>query len=140
LRRGLDFDPHPASPLVRGRGKNAMTTIYNILKLKERRANLRTVQTPQEILLWSRLRREQLSFKFRRQHSIGGYIADFYCPSKKLVIEIDGSQHFTNKEYDEIRSKYLEGLGIKVIRFTNADINTNINGVIENIIKELNHA
>lgn len=117
-----------------------MTTIYNILKLKERRANLRTVQTPQEILLWSRLRREQLSFKFRRQHSIGGYIADFYCPSKKLVIEIDGSQHFTNKEYDEIRSKYLEGLGIKVIRFTNADINTNINGVIENIIKELNHA
>lgn len=114
-----------------------MTTIYNILKLKERRVTLRTAQTPQEILLWSRLRREQLGFKFRRQHSIGGYIADFYCPSIKLVIEIDGSQHFKNTEYDKIRSKYLEGLGIKVIRFTNAEINTNMNGVIENIIKEL---
>jgi len=114
-----------------------MTTVYNILKLKERRVALRTNQTPQEILLWSRLRREQLGFKFRRQHSIGGYIADFYCPIKKLAIEIDGSQHFINKGYDDIRSKYLEGLNIKVVRFTNADINTNMNGVIDIIIKEL---
>jgi very-short-patch-repair endonuclease len=114
-----------------------MTTVYNILKLKERRVILRTKQTPQEILLWSRLRREQLGFKFRRQHSIGGFIADFYCPSKKLVIEIDGSQHFTNKEYDENRSNYFKGLNIKVLRFTNAEINTNMNGVIERIISEL---
>ncbi len=115
-----------------------MTIVYNILKLKERRVNLRTTQTPQEVLLWSRLRREQLGFKFRRQHSIGGYIVDFYCPLKKLVIEIDGSQHFGNKEYDEIRSKYLEGLDIKVIRFTNAEINTNMSGVIDKIMNELN--
>jgi len=71
-----------------------MTVVYNILKLKDRKIDLRNKQTPQEIILWSRLRREQLGSKFRRQHSIGGYIADFYCPSKKLVIEIDGSQHF----------------------------------------------
>ena len=115
-----------------------MTIVYNILKLKERRVNLRTTQTPQEVLLWSRLRREQLGFKFRRQHSIGGYIVDFYCPLKKLVIEIDGSQHFGNKEYHEIRSKYLEGLDIKVIRFTNAEINTNMSGVIDKIMNELN--
>jgi very-short-patch-repair endonuclease len=71
-----------------------MTTVYNILKLKDRRSDLRTNQTPQEVLLWSRIRREQLNFKFRRQHSIGGYIVDFYCPMKRLVIEIDGSHHF----------------------------------------------
>ena len=116
-----------------------MTVVYNILKLKERRSNLRTNQTPQEILLWSRLRREQLVFKFRRQHSIGGYIADFYCPVKKLVVEIDGSQHFEkeSKEYDSTRSNYFKGLSIKVLRFTNSEINTNINGVLEKIIKVL---
>lgn len=117
-----------------------MTTVYNILKLKDRRIDLRNKQTSQEILLWSRLRREQLGFKFRRQHSIGGYITDFYCPVKKLVVEIDGSQHLGKeaKEYDDARSSYFEGLDIKVLRFTNAEINTNINGVIENIMNELN--
>jgi very-short-patch-repair endonuclease len=117
-----------------------MTVIYNILKLKDRRADLRINQTPQEILLWSRLRREQLGFKFRRQHSIGGYVADFYCPVRKLVIEIDGSQHFKKdiKEYDSVRSNYFEGLDIKVLRFTNADINTNMKSVVENIMNELN--
>jgi len=118
-----------------------MTIVYNILKLKGRRVDLRTKQTPQEVLLWSRLRREQLGCKFRRQHSIGGYIVDFYCPAKKLIIEIDGSQHFEkdNREYDKIRSSYFEGLDIKVLRFTNAEINTNINGVLLRIITKLNN-
>ena len=117
-----------------------MTTIYNILKLKDRRVDLRKKQTPQEVILWSRLRREQLGFKFRRQHSIGGYITDFYCPTKKLVIEIDGSQHFEkeNKEYDKIRSSYFEGLDIKVLRFTNTEINTNMGGVLLRIVNKLN--
>jgi len=116
-----------------------MTIVYNILKLKDRRVDLRTNQTPQEILLWSRLRREQLGVKFRRQHSIGGYVVDFYCPSKKLVIEIDGSQHFGKEaiKYDEIRTRYFEGLDIKVLRFTNAEINTNMNGVLLKIADEL---
>jgi len=116
-----------------------MTVVYNILKLKERRVDLRNDQTPQEILLWSRLRREQLGFKFRRQHSIGGYIVDFYCPAKKLVIEIDGSQHFEkeSKEYDNIRTHYFKGLDIKVLRFTNAEINTNIEGAIQKIFSKL---
>ena len=117
-----------------------MTIVYNILKLKERRVDLRNNQTPQEILLWSRLRREQLGFKFRRQHSVGGYVVDFYCPFKKLVIEIDGSQHFEKEatEYDDVRSNYFAGLDIKVLRFTNAEINININSVVENIFNELN--
>ena len=116
-----------------------MTVVYNILKLKDRRIELRDAQTPEETLLWSRLRREQLGFKFRRQHSIGGYIADFYCPSKKLIIEIDGPQHFKkeNKEYDEIRSKFFEGLNIKVLRFTNAEIATETEKVVRKIKKEL---
>lgn len=116
-----------------------MTIVYNILKLKDRRVDLRKNQTPQEILLWSRLRREQLGLKWRRQHSIGGYIVDFYCPMKKLVIEIDGSQHFGRdaKEYDKARSNYFKGLDIKVLRFTNGDINTNIDSVLESIMKKL---
>ncbi len=116
-----------------------MTLVYNILKLKDRRVDLRTNQTPQEILLWLRLRREQLGVKFRRQHSVGGYITDFYCPSKKLVIEIDGSQHFEkeNMEYDKVRSEYFEGLNIKVLRFTNSEINTNMDGVLLKILSEL---
>lgn len=119
---------------------NIMKTINNIKKFYNRRKDLRNNSTPQEILLWLQLKNSQLGFKFRRQHSVGGYIADFYCPIKKLVIEIDGSQHFSNQEYDDTRSKYLKGLEIKVIRFTNAEINTNMNGVINSIIKELTNA
>jgi len=114
-----------------------MKTVHNIKKLFYRRKELRNNSTPQEILLWLQLNNSNLGFKFRRQHSIGGYIADFYCPSKKLIIEIDGSQHFTNIEYDEIRSKYFNGLGIKVLRFTNGEINTNMNGVLLKIRSEI---
>ena len=117
-----------------------MTILYNILKLKERRIDLRSNQTPHEILLWSKLRREQLGFKFRRQHSIGGYIADFYCPARRLVIEVDGPYHFKseNKEYDKIRDSYLDGASIQVLRFTNSEISNNIEEVIQKIISKLN--
>ncbi len=100
---------------------------------------MRTKQTPQEILLWSRLRLEQLGVKFRRQHSVGGYITDFYCPQRKLIIEIDGSQHFEKdaKEYDKARSDYFIGLGLKILRFTNSEINTNMDGVLMMIKTEL---
>ena len=116
-----------------------MKVIYNISKLYPRRKELRNNATPQEILLWSKLKNSQLNFKFRRQHSIAGYIVDFYCPAKKLVIEIDGSQHFQKEAaiYDNTRTKLFEGLGIKVIRFTNADINVNIEGVLLKIRSEL---
>jgi very-short-patch-repair endonuclease len=113
-----------------------MKTIYNIKKLFERRKELRNNSTPEEILLWSKLKNSQINLKFRRQHSIGGYIVDFYCPTKRLVIEIDGSQHFTrdNQEYDKIRTYFFEGLDIKVLRFTNTEINTNIEEVLQKII------
>ncbi len=116
-----------------------MKTINNIKNLYSRRKELRNNSTPQEILLWNKLKNSQLNFKFRRQHSIGGYIVDFYCPSKKIVIEVDGSQHFKKEavEYHEIRSNYLEGLNIKVLRFTNTEINNNIKGVLLKIKNEL---
>jgi len=116
-----------------------MTTVHNILKLKDRRIGLRSNQTSEEIVLWSRLRRKQLGFRFRRQHSIGGYIADFYCPAKDLVIEIDGSQHFGKdaREYDNIRSFYFEGVNLKVLRFTNREIHNNIDSVVSKITSEL---
>ena len=116
-----------------------MKIVNNISALFERRKALRNNATPEEILLWLQLKHSQTGFKFRRQHSIGGYIADFYCPVKRLVIEIDGPQHFTkeNIEYDKIRSKFFEGLDIKVIRFTNLEVATETSKVIQGIKKVL---
>jgi very-short-patch-repair endonuclease len=82
-----------------GWSKNAMR-VYNIPEKKMARRLLRNNATPQEIILWSRLRKNRLGSKFRRQHSIGPYIADFYCPEKTLIIEIDGSQHNLHVDYD----------------------------------------
>jgi very-short-patch-repair endonuclease len=78
-----------------------------------------------ERILWKKLRnRAFLDLKFRRQHSIGKYIADFYCEELKLIIEIDGATHSTEKEvgYDSERQKYLESLGLNVKRYTNTDV------------------
>jgi very-short-patch-repair endonuclease len=95
--------------------------------------------TPQEIILWSRLRKSQLGFKFRRQHSIGKYIVDFCCPSKKLIIEVDGGQHdeTNQRAYDESRTKYFESLGFRVVRFWDNDVNNNLSSVIAEIINNL---
>jgi len=116
-----------------------MKRINNISKLYSRRKDLRNNSTPQEIILWSKLKNSQIGFKFRRQHSIGGYIVDFYCPSKKIIIEIDGSQHFTKDsiEYDKRRTSFFKGLDLRVLRFDNNDINKNIDGVILNIKLEI---
>lgn len=116
-----------------------MQPVNNIKILRERRKELRNKSTPEEILLWLKLKNSQTGFKFRRQHSIGGYIADFYCPAKKLVIELDGPQHFKkeNREYDAIRSKFFEGLNIKVLRFTNKEIATETQKILNKITTSL---
>ena len=97
---------------------------------------MRKNATPQEIILWSRLKSKQLGCKFRRQHSIGRYIVDFYCPEHKLIIEIDGSQHKSEEacKYDKERTEYLEKLGLQVIRFWNNEINNNLEGTILKIL------
>jgi very-short-patch-repair endonuclease len=116
-----------------------MPIIHNQKETLSKRRILRRASTPQEIILWSRLRSNQTGFKFRRQHGVGKYILDFYCSEKGLAIEIDGSQHFKNDavEYDNRRTQFLESLGIRVLRFTNTDVNANIEGVLMKIISEL---
>lgn len=113
-----------------------MTEIYNKLELKDRRRNLRRNQTEAEKLLWQRLRNKQLNdLKFFRQYSVGAYILDFYCPTLKLAIELDGGQHGMPEAlaYDEARTKYLNELGIEVMRFWNADVIKGIDEVLMEI-------
>jgi very-short-patch-repair endonuclease len=109
-------------------------------KLKKPSRQLRNKSTEAEILLWSIIRFRQLKdLLFYRQKPLGGYIVDFYCPKAKLVLEVDGAQHYKKDalEYDRIRDEYLGNLGLTVLRFTNLDVIDNIEGVIEVIEKHL---
>jgi len=99
-------------------------------KTKHQAIQLRKKSTPAERRLWSRIRDDQLGVTFRRQHAVGNYIPDFCCPKAKLIIELDGSQHLEQEEYDVERTKYLESDGYKVIRFWNKDLMKDIEGVI----------
>ena len=119
-----------------GWGADLMRTVHNLKNKKEFRKRLRNSSTPQEIILWSRLRNSRLGYKFRRQHSIGKYIVDFYCPKRRLIIEIDGSQHI-DSEYDKKRDGYLENLDFKVLRFWDNDVNNNLDGVLLKIFENL---
>lgn len=100
---------------------------------------LRNNVTPTEMILWGNLREHFPDLKFRRQHPISIYIADFYCHSKKLVIELDGSIHNLPevKSNDEVRQQYLESLGISVLRFTNNDVSNNIEATLQRIEKNI---
>ena len=89
----------------------------------ERARALRTHQTDSEGRLWSELRGRRLGgWKWRRQAPIGPFIVDFYCPAARLVVELDGSQHLDQAEYDERRSRYLERGGLTVLRFGSENI------------------
>ena len=106
--------------------------------LKERSARLRHEMTDAEKRLWGRLRLRQIGGHwFYRQKPIGDYIVDFYCPKARLVIEVDGGQHFSGEiiENDRIRDEYLGSLGLKVLRFANNDVLTHIDAVVESIIE-----
>jgi len=95
--------------------------------------------TDAETLLWAHIRGKQLGCWFNRQKPIGKYIVDFYCRSAKLVIEVDGGQHFIeeNIEQDKARDEYLESLGLTVLRFTNSDVIKNLEGVLERIYSKI---
>jgi len=94
---------------------------YSKLNLKDRARGMRHEATPAEDLLWQRLRGNQLGVKFRRQHSIDRYIADFVCLSHKLIVELDGAGHAEpdQADYDRGRSGLLAELGYRVLRFSN---------------------
>ena len=118
-------------------GLNNLT--YN-RELKENSRKLRKNMTDAEILLWSKIRRKQLkNYQFYRQKIIGNYIVDFYCPKAKLIIELDGGQHYCDNGIlkDKIRDEYLSGLGLNIIRFSDREIFKNINGIMEKIWESL---
>jgi len=105
-------------------------------KLKDRSRALRKKMTEAEVKLWTCIRKKQVAdLQFHRQRPIGNYIVDFYCPDAKLVIEVDGGQHYQNegREYDKERDAFLKGLELKVLRFSNLDVLKNIAGVMDRI-------
>lgn len=109
-------------------------------QLKDAARKLRTNPTDAERKLWRQLCRKQVGgFQFYRQKPVGRYIVDFYCSKLKLVIEVDGGQHFEEKQilYDKERTTFLAGLGLKVLRFSNLDVLKNMDGVMRTIIAEV---
>ena len=97
---------------------------------------LRTNLTDAEKSLWYVLRLDNLGVKFRRQAQIGRYIVDFVCFEKKLVLEIDGGQHYNNPK-DKIRDLWLKSQGFKVLRLWDSEVLGNRDGVIERILENL---
>ena len=104
-------------------------------ELKRRSRKLRENSNPVEELLWGYLRNRRLGgFKFRRQHVIGPYIADFYCAEFHLVVELDGESHRGNEQRDARRQCWLEEQGLQVLRFRNVDVYENLEGVLDKIL------
>lgn len=102
-----------------------MRRVFNLPQLKELRRELRHDRSPAEHILWRFLRgRKFMGLKFRRQHSIGRYIVDFYCPAIRLVVEVDGTSHFEEPQIqrDSDREAFLKRLGIRTMRFRNDEI------------------
>ena len=109
-------------------------------KLKPLARNLRSNMTDAEQFIWSKIKRKQINdAQFYRQKNIGHYIVDFYCPRGKLVIEIDGGQHYDKEgfEKDQIRDRNLQELGLTILRFSDLDVLKNIDGVLERIHEHL---
>ena len=108
-------------------------------KIFARAKQLRRDMTPAEIKLHAHLRAHRMGgVHFRPQHAIGNYIVDFCAPRKKLIVELDGSQHIEQEEYDEERTAFLKSKGYRVLRFWNNDITKNIDSVLTVIWDTLN--
>lgn len=112
-----------------------MGKIYNLQRTKAYRTKLRNNLTSTEKMLWFHIRSNQLGVKFRRQHGIGLYIADFYCPVLNFVIEIDGDSHYDENgiQHDKARTQYFSNNRIEVIRFTNHQVRENLMVVLDRI-------
>jgi very-short-patch-repair endonuclease len=111
--------------------------------LKEKARRLRIKCTPSETLLWSRIRRRSLGHEFHRQVPIDEYIVDFYCRELRLAIDVDGSSHDNKQEYDLLRQRKLERLGVRFLRFDDRDFRRSMNDVlraITTVIAELEKA
>ena len=112
--------------------------VHNKKSLKEIRRNLRQEATRAEDFLWQHIRNRKLNqLKFKRQHSIGNYIVDFYCASKRLVIEVDGEVHTLSDqiEKDKSRDQNFKEMDFKILRFSNEEVLLKINFVKQEILK-----
>jgi len=108
--------------------------------LKPFARKLRSSMTDAELQLWSKIRRKQIGgCQFYRQKNIGNYIVDFYCPKGRLILEIDGGQHYTDEgiKKDQARNQHLDKLGFTVLRFSDMEVLKNIDGVVEKIYEYL---
>ncbi|KAA3613772.1 MAG: endonuclease domain-containing protein [Calditrichaeota bacterium] len=110
--------------------------LHNLKYLEAKRKELRNQATAAEIRLWKALQKRQLAGrKFRRQHSVGKYILDFYCPAERLCIELDGAHYGESirLEYDEKRTAFLQSIGIRALRFENKLVFEDIESVLNEI-------
>ena len=119
-----------------------MGKIFNQRAQKEKRQRLRNDATFAEKLLWQELKgRQLLGYKFRRQHSVGPFVLDFYCPELKLAIEVDGISHDTPEamEYDRRRQAIIEQYGIRFLRLRDELVKKNTDKALEKIAGEIGH-
>lgn len=116
-----------------------MTLINNKTELKIVRKKLRKSLTPAESILWNYLKKSGLGVKFRRQHSIGHFVLDFYCPKLKFAIELDGATHNLEHVFkrDQIKNKFMFSLGIYVLHIKSQEVIKNLEGVVGEIKKYL---
>jgi very-short-patch-repair endonuclease len=117
-----------------------MTRVFNRKKDQEKRRFFRRNMTKAEVMLWSKLKNRQLlGERFLRQFGVDQYVLDFYCPHLKVAIEVDGDSHFAigAKEYDEHREQHIGTYGIHFLRFTNADVSNNLDGVLQSIFQHV---
>ena len=120
-----------------------MDNYHNLPHKKDDRRALRSTLTPAEATLWKSLKAGQLAGrKFRRQHSVGAYVLDFYCPEERIAIELDGAGHYTasGNLHDAARTAYLNTLGIEVLRFENKLIWSALESVLQTIISKFRTA
>ena len=114
--------------------KRKSKPIRAVASIRRRAKELRRQPTTAEKILWEELRDRRLfGLKFRRQHPLGTYIADFYCPANRLIVEIDGDIHRFQRENDQIRTNQLEEKGFKIIRFWNYEVEDQLDAVLGTI-------
>ncbi len=137
--QGMEVLVSLAPPPDKGEVGRGSSRMHNFKRQKNNRCQLRKNQTEPEKRFWSWVRGKQLGVKFRRQHGIGNYIVDFYCAEFRLIIELDGDSHYTEKakKYDDERTAFLNAKGFRVIRFTNLEVMNNKEGVLEVVLSFL---
>ena len=114
--------------------KKKSKPIRGVESIRSRAKELRKQATPAEKIMWEHLRDRRLhGLKFRRQHPLGTFIVDFYCPDHRLVVEIDGEIHRYQETDDQVRTDQLEEKGYKVIRFWNFEVEQNLDTVLDTI-------